>query len=64
MICDVYQNGVTYLEKLLAKIIKTVSKTIKICPNQLADLRRFVFIGDPLKIKKGLEPGHIFLKIV
>ena len=29
--------------------------TIKICPNQHADLVRFIFTEDPLKIEKGLE---------
>ena len=32
-----------------------ISKTIKICPNQHTDLLRFLFTGDSLKIKKGLE---------
>ena len=31
------------------------SKTIKICPNQLADHLRFLSTEDSLKIKKGLE---------
>ena len=31
------------------------SKTIKICPNQHADLLRFLFTEDSLKIKYGLE---------
>ena len=30
-------------------------KTIKICPNQLADFLRFHFSEDSLKIKMGLE---------
>ena len=30
-------------------------KAIKFCPNQLADLLRFLFIEDSLKIGKGLE---------
>ena len=32
-----------------------ISKTIKIYPNQHADLLRFLFTEDFLKIKKGLE---------
>ena len=31
------------------------SKTIKICPNQHADLLRFLFTEDSLKIEKGVE---------
>ena len=31
------------------------SKTIKICPNQHANLLKFLFTTDSLKIKKGLE---------
>ena len=31
------------------------SKTIKICPNQYADLSRFLFTEDSLKAKKSLE---------
>ena len=31
------------------------SKSIRICPNQQADLHRILFIEDYLKIKKGLE---------
>ena len=33
------------------------SKVIKISPNQHADLLRFLFTEDSLKIKKGLELG-------
>ena len=40
------------------------SISIKICPNQHADLHRIFFRDDPLKIKKGLEPvsGPQFLQ--
>ena len=43
------------------------SKTIKICPNQLAELLRFLFTVGSLKIKRDLElvswslTGHISL---
>ena len=36
------------------------SKTIKICPNQHADLLRFLFTEDSLKIEKGVELVYIF----
>ena len=38
-----------------ATYIRCNSKTIKICPNQHADLFRFLFKEDSLKIKKDLE---------
>ena len=37
------------------------SKSIRICPNQQADLHRILFIEDYLKIKKG--PGTSFQAI-
>ena len=36
-------------------LILCISKTIKICPCQDADLLSFLFTKDSLKIKKGLE---------
>ena len=41
------------------------AKPFKICPNQHADLLKFLFTWDFLKNKKGVElvSSHIFLKI-